>query len=70
VQRETLRPGDVVITGGVTVAVPVERADVVEATLVSNSVTVRLHRLRAGSTRLGGAPAGRLKSRPPHHSWM
>ena len=67
-QRETLRPGDVVITGGVTAAVPVERGDVVEAMLGNSSVTVRLHRLRARSTRLGGALTGRSKSRPPHHS--
>ena len=46
-QRETARPGDVVITGGVTAAVPVERGDVVEAMLGNSSVTVRLHRLRA-----------------------
>jgi 2-keto-4-pentenoate hydratase len=46
-QREKARPGDVVITGGVTTAVPVERGDVVEAMLGNSSVTVRLHRLRA-----------------------
>ena len=46
-QRETPRPGDVVITGGVTAAVPVERGDVVKAMLGNSSITVRLHRLRA-----------------------
>ncbi len=46
-QREKARPGDVVITGGVTAAVPVERGDVVKAMLGNSSITVRLHRLRA-----------------------
>jgi 2-keto-4-pentenoate hydratase len=42
-QREKARPGDVVITGGVTAAVPVERGDVVKAMLGNSSITVRLH---------------------------
>ena len=39
-QRETPSPGDVVITGGVTAAVPVERGDVVEAMLGNSSTAV------------------------------
>jgi 2-keto-4-pentenoate hydratase len=39
----TLRPGDIVITGGLTAAVPVEPGDVVEA-VFGDAASVRLHR--------------------------
>jgi 2-keto-4-pentenoate hydratase len=40
----TLRPGDIVITGGLTAAVPVEPGDVVEAVFGGDAGSVRLHR--------------------------
>lgn len=41
---DPLRPGDVVITGGLTAAVPVEPGDVVEAVFGDHAGSVRLHR--------------------------
>jgi 2-keto-4-pentenoate hydratase len=42
-ERHTLRPGDVVITGGLTPAVPIEPGDTIEAMFRSH-VTIRLRR--------------------------
>ena len=39
-----LRPGDVVITGGLTAAVPIEQGDVVVADFADGAATVGLHR--------------------------
>jgi 2-keto-4-pentenoate hydratase len=50
-EHHALRPGDVVITGGLTMAVPVEPGDVVEAVFGSHAVAVRLHRPRASAAR-------------------
>jgi 2-keto-4-pentenoate hydratase len=41
---DTLRPGDIVITGGLTAAVPVGPGDVVEAVFGDYAGSVRLHR--------------------------
>jgi 2-keto-4-pentenoate hydratase len=41
---DTLRPGDIVITGGLTAAIPVEPGDVVEAVFGDHAASVRLHR--------------------------
>jgi 2-keto-4-pentenoate hydratase len=43
-ERVGLRPGDVVITGGLTVAVPIEQGDVVVADFGDGAATVALHR--------------------------
>ena len=40
---DTLRPGDTVITGDPTAAIPVERSDTVEA-VFDHAASVRLHR--------------------------
>jgi 2-keto-4-pentenoate hydratase len=41
-----LRPGDIVITGGLTAAIPIESGDVTEA-IFGDGVAIRLHRPRA-----------------------
>jgi 2-keto-4-pentenoate hydratase len=42
--RDTLRPGDIVITGGLTAAIPVEPGDTVEAVFGDHAASVGLHR--------------------------
>ena len=43
-EPNTLRPGDILITGGLTAAIPVDPGDVVEAVFGDHAASVRLHR--------------------------
>jgi 2-keto-4-pentenoate hydratase len=43
-EPDTLRPGDIVLTGGLTAAIPVEPGDLVEAVFGDHAASVRLHR--------------------------